>query len=237
MPTTAFTKRIQTISALSDEEIRAIKTLPVHEVAIKADQDIARQGDQPSQTCFVIEGVTCTYKIAVDSRRQIVGFHLLGDAPDLQGLHLPFLDISVSTLTPCRIGFVQNIHLRELCRRMPGVATALWRNTLIDAAIFREWMTSIGQRSARGRISHLLCEIFIRSRAVGLAEGDRMRFPITQTEIGDALGISTVHVNRSIQELRRGRLIALSDGVLQILDWQGLQKVGDFSPDYLNLPD
>lgn len=235
MPTTAFTRRLESIAALSDEEKQAIKALPVHQMAIRADQDIVRQGDRPTRACFIVEGVSCTYKMAADSRRQIVGFHLLGDAPDLHSIHLPLLDISIGTLTPCTIGFIQHIHIRELCMRMPGIATAMWRSTLIDAAIFREWMTSIGQRSARTRIAHLLCEIYVRSRAVGLADGTRISFPITQLEIGDALGISAVHVNRSVQYLRRKGLISLVDGSLEIHDWAALQRIGDFSPEYLNL--
>jgi CRP-like cAMP-binding protein len=235
MPTTVFTRRLESIAILSAEEKQAIKDLPVHAMNIRADQDIVREGDRPTRACFIIEGVTCAYKIAADSRRQIVGFYLPGDAPDFQSIHLPLLDISIATLTPSMIGFIQHIHVRELCVRMPGVATALWRQTLIDAAVFREWMTSIGQRPARARISHLLCEIYVRSRAVGLAKGTKIAFPITQLEMGDALGISTVHVNRSVQYLRRNRLIALSNGTLQILDWPGLQRIADFSPDYLNL--
>jgi CRP-like cAMP-binding protein len=235
MPTAAFIRRLESIAALSEAEKLAIKQMPFQESAIRADQDIVRQGDRPTRACFVIEGVTCTYKIAADSKRQIVNFHFLGDAPDLQSLHLPFLDISIATLTPSRIAFIQHTYVRELCIRMPGVATALWRHTLIDAAIFREWMTSIGQRSAQARIAHLLCEIFMRSRAVGLAEGNRIAFPITQLEIGDALGITVVHVNRSVQDLRRKKLIKLVDSQLEILDWPGLRRTGDFSGEYLNL--
>ena len=235
MPTTSFTRKLESIASLSAEEKEAIRKLPAHVMAIKADQDIARQGDRPFRTCFIVEGVTCTYKIARESRRQIVGFQFRGDAPDLQSIHLPTLDISIATLTPSVIGFIQHAHLHELCIRMPGVATALWRHCLIDAAVFREWMTSIGQRSALGRISHLLCEIYVRSRAVGLAQDTKIPFPITQLEIGDALGISAVHVNRSVQYLRRNQLIALSDGTLEILDWPGLQREGDFSDEYLNL--
>lgn len=235
MPVTAFIARLESIGRLSEEEMHAIKQLPVHVMSIKADQDIVRQGDRPTRACFVVDGVTCAYKLAADSRRQIVGFHLLGDAPDLLSIHLPLLDMSIATLTPCTIGFIQHVHIRELCNRMPGVATVMWRHTLIDAAIFREWMTSIGQRTARTRISHLLCEIFLRSQAVGLARGMKIPFPITQPEIGDALGISTVHVNRSVQYLRRKRLILLVDGTLEILDWAALQRAGDFSADYLNI--
>ena len=122
MPTTAFVKRLESVTSLSEAEKLAIKQLPVQELAIKADQDLVRQGDRPTRTCFLVEGVACTYKIASDSKRQIVNFHFLGDAPDLQSMHLAFLDISIATLTLAGSGFIQHIHLRELCAQMPGVA-------------------------------------------------------------------------------------------------------------------
>jgi CRP-like cAMP-binding protein len=111
----------------------------------------------------------------------------------------------------------------------------LWRDTLIDAAVFREWMIGIGRRSAYTRIAHVLCEVFVRLKAVGLANGYECEWPITQAEIGDALGLSTVHVNRSLQELRGDGLIQLGGGVLRILDWNGLKEAGEFDPTYLHM--
>jgi CRP-like cAMP-binding protein len=234
-PTTPFIERLESVIALSASEKDAIRGLPVREAEIKADQDIVREGDRPTRMFFVIEGVTCSYKIAADSKRQIVNFHLQGDAPDLQSLHLATLDISIASITPCRVGFVQHEAIQKLCLEYPQIASAFWRHTLIDAAIYREWMTSIGRRTAVSRIAHLLCELFMRFTSVGLRDAMRIAFPITQTEIGDALGISTVHVNRSLQELRRSGYIVLRDSTLEVLDWKGLQQAGDFTPDYLHL--
>jgi CRP-like cAMP-binding protein len=117
----------------------------------------------------------------------------------------------------------------------PRVARAIWKDTLVDAAVFREWMTSIGRRRAPSRIAHLMCEVFTRLQAVGLAEEDRIAWPITQNEIGDALGLSNVHVNRSLQELRAMRLITLRTNVLIIHDWEELKRVGDFDAGYLHM--
>jgi CRP-like cAMP-binding protein len=111
----------------------------------------------------------------------------------------------------------------------------MWRDTLIDAAIFREWMIGIGRRSAYTRIAHVLCEVFVRLRAVGLANGDECELPVTQAELGDALGLSTVHVNRSLQELRGDGLIQLRAGSLTILNWDGLKTAGEFDVTYLHL--
>jgi CRP-like cAMP-binding protein len=124
--------------------------------------------------------------------------------------------------------------IHDLCARQPRIAGALWRETLIDAAIFREWMVGIGRRSAHARIAHLLCEMLVRMRAVGLAEDHACELPFTQTGIGDALGLSTVHVNRTLQELRGAGLITLRGGALTVMDWEGLQGAGEFDLTYLH---
>jgi len=123
----------------------------------------------------------------------------------------------------------------ELCKAHFRIASALWRETLIDAAIFREWMLSIGRRDAYARIAHLLCELLVRLKAVGLAENHTCKLPITQAQIGDALGLSDVHVNRVLQSLRGDDLITLQRGVLSVLDWERLKEVGEFDATYLHL--
>ena len=115
------------------------------------------------------------------------------------------------------------------------MADVFWRDTLIDAAVFREWMVGIGRRSAETRIAHVLCEVLVRMRAVGLANEHACELPVTQAELGDALGFSTVHVNRSLQELRKKGLITLSGSVLTVQDWPGLKEAGEFDPTYLHL--
>jgi CRP-like cAMP-binding protein len=229
-------RKFENVFALSEAEREGLRNLPIREAELKADQDIVREGDRPTRSCFVLEGMTCTYKHAAEGKRQIVNFHIPGDAPDLQSLHLTVLDISIGTITPCKVGFVQHDAVLGLCSRFPRIASAFWRETLIDAAIFREWMTSIGQRSAYSRIAHLMCEMVVRFRVIGMTEDLTIPFPITQIEVGDALGLSSVHVNRSLQALRGEGLIALKNGTLEVLDWKGLQQAGDFDPAYLHLP-
>ena len=228
-------RKLQVIAALSPAERAAAAALPVQVVEMRADQDIIREGDRPTRCFAILAGLTCAYKVAAEGRRQIVGFHIAGDMPDVLSLHLPVLDNSFSTITSCRIGFIQHDALRDLCDRFPRLAGAFWRETLIDAAIFREWMTSIGRRMAPSRIAHLICEMAVRMRAVGLADGNVCDLPITQTELGDALGLSNVHVNRSLKELRSAGLISQQGSVVRILDWDRLRETGDFDPAYLHL--
>jgi CRP-like cAMP-binding protein len=184
----------------------------------------------------VLEGFDCMFKVTAEGNRQIMNFHIPGDIPDLQSLHVTVLDSSLGTITPCTVGFIQHEAVHHLCRSNYRIASALWRETLIDASIFREWMTSIGQRDAYTRIAHMLCEMMVRLRVVGLATDDHTcAFPISQGRIGDALGLSGVHVNRVLQELRAAKLITLKGGVLSILDWEGLRLAGEFDPAYLHL--
>jgi CRP-like cAMP-binding protein len=228
-------RKLESNFQLSDEERAALENLPMQVQTIKADQDIVREGDRPSRSFALLEGYTCTYKMTGHGKRQIHAFHIAGDIPDLQSLHLKVLDNSIITLTPCRVGFIQHEALRDLCRRQPRLAEAFWRETLIDAAIFREWMTNIGRREAYSRLAHILCEWVVRLQAVGLVQDHTCDLPITQNELADAMGITIVHVNRVLQALRGDGLITLNGGRLEVLDWEQLQQVGDFDPMYLHL--
>jgi CRP-like cAMP-binding protein len=228
-------RKLRSVISLSAEEEEILAKLPMQVASFGADQDIVREGDRPSRSFVLLEGFAITYSIVGDGKRQIMAFHIPGDIPDLQSLHLEVLDNGVGTITPCKVGFMQHDVLWGLCQQYPRIAAALWRETLIDAAIFRRWLTSVGRREAFGRVAHLLCEMCTRLKAVGLAEDHSCDFPITQTEIGDALGLSVVHVNRTLQHIREAGLIVLRSGKLQVLDWQGLKAAADFDPSYLHL--
>jgi CRP-like cAMP-binding protein len=145
------------------------------------------------------------------------------------------MDHNLGTLVPSRVALIPHPSLRDLIVHYPRIASLFWRNTLIDAAVFREWMTGIGRRSAYARIAHLFCELLVRFQAIGLAEGCTIELSVTLAEIGDALGLSTVHVNRVFQELRGDGLITSKGGALTVLDWEGLKQAGEFDPTYLHL--
>jgi CRP-like cAMP-binding protein len=227
--------KLESIFPLTDGEREAVACLPMQVTDLRADQDIVREGDRPSRCCALLEGFVCTYKTTSDGKRQILAFHIPGDLPDLQSLHLRTLDNSVQTLTACRVGFIQHEHMRELCQHHPRIAGAFWRETLVDAAIFREWILNIGRREAFNRLAHMLCELVTRLGAVGLVRDRTCDLPMTQGELGDALGISTVHVNRTLQDLRSAGLITLRGGSLEVLDWDGLKRAADFDATYLHL--
>jgi len=234
-PSSLMIRKLESIFPLSDEERQALDGLPVQVTISKPGRDIVRIGDRPSQCCLVLEGFTCAYKITAEGKRQILAFHVPGDVPDLQSLHLKVMDNSFATVSPCTLGFISHEALHDLCSRYPRIATALWRETLVDASIFREWLLNVGRREAYNRMAHLLCELLVRLKAVGLVKDETFELPITQTELGDAIGASTVHVNRVLQEMRADGLIRSKGTQVQILDWERLKEAGDFDPLYLHL--
>jgi CRP-like cAMP-binding protein len=183
----------------------------------------------------VLDGWLFRYKIVEDGSRQIFAFHIAGDIPDLQSLHLRTMDHSLAALVQTTVAFVPHETVRDLIRNFPRLGDILWRDTLIDAAIFRQWMLGIGKKQAPQRIAHLFCEMFTKLRAVGLTQGYSCRFPLTQSVVGDSLGLSTVHVNRSLMDLRAEGLITLEKQTLTILKWQELQDYAEFDPLYLHM--
>lgn len=228
-------RKLDSIVHLPSEERKAIAALPIKIANLRADQDIVREGDRTSRSCILLEGIACSFKVTGEGRRQISAFHFPGDCPDMQSLHLEVLDSSVGTISPCVVGFVEHEVIHRLCDVRPKVAAALWRTTLIDAAVFREWVTNVGQRQAYSRTAHLFCEIVVRMRAIGLVDDDSLELPITQAELGEATGLSSVHINRTLQGLRAKRLLSWKGTTFKVLDWDGLQKAGDFDRAYLHL--
>jgi CRP-like cAMP-binding protein len=230
-------RKLESAFALSEAERQALVGIPIQITSIRADQDIVREGDRPSRSFAILEGFACAYKVTSDGKRQILAFYIPGDTPDMQTLHLSRLDFSLATLTPSILGFIQHETLRDLCDRFPRLASAFWRDTLIDAAIYREWVVNVGRREAYSRMAHVFCEMLTRMKVVGLARDHSCEFPITQAELADATGLSGVHANRVVQELRVAGLIELKGGQLKALDWEKLKEVGQFDPAYLHLND
>jgi CRP-like cAMP-binding protein len=228
-------RKLQSIGELSEIETAAIGRLPLDVRTYAAGTDLVSDGDRPSHCCLILDGLACRYKVLEDGQRQIMAFHLPGDIPDLQSLHLKTLDHSLGAVTRVAAALITHESIHQLVRDHPGIGSLFWRETLIDASIFREWLVGVGRRSAYSRLAHLLCELFLKARAVGLTDGDSMELPVTQAELGDALGLSAVHVNRVLQELRGDGLVVSRGRTLEILDWPGLERAGGFDPTYLHI--
>ncbi len=228
-------RKLEQRDRLSDEEKRVLDSAIDRVKNFPADEDIVQEGDRPGESCLILEGYACRYTLLADGRRQITAIHVPGDFIDLHSFPLKVMDHSVGTMTPCRVALVPHDHLRSITEKYPHLTRLLWLSTLIDAAIHREWMTGMGRRSAVGQMAHLLCELYLRLKSVGLATGFSYWLPITQAEMGDALGLSSVHVNRVVQELRAAGIITWRDETLIIDDWDRLAHIAEFDPGYLHL--
>lgn len=227
--------KLESITDLTAREADVLRALPLSMKVVEESADVVSEGDRPTACCLLVEGVLFRYKMLGDGRRQIMSLHVPGDVPDLQSIYLEVMDHSVGALAPSKVAFIPHAALRELIRREPGIAEALWCDTMIDASIYREWVSNVGRRSSLERAAHLMCELFVKFDAVGLADPDGCPFPLTQGELADALGISIVHVNRTLQALRADSLIVLKGSYLRIPNFDALAAAGGFDPTYLHL--
>ena len=227
--------RLETISDLTPKDHDDLRALPIAVRSVRAGRDISRDGERVSECLLLIDGMLQRYKERPDGQRQILAFHVPGDIPDLQTLHLPLMDHNLAAVTNGHIGAIPHEALSRLIAASDGVRVAFWREGLIDAAKFRQWIANLGLRDAYQRTAHLLCELFIRLRAMRLDEAGDVALPLTQIQLSEALGISVVHVNRTLQALRKDGLIAMDRRTLAIPDWGRLREAADFDPAYLHM--
>lgn len=200
-----------------------------------AARTLVRAGAPLSHSMLIVDGLVARFKDLSDGQRQIQEIHVAGDFTDLHGFILKRLDHNVGTLTRSRIAMVPHDRLKRITEDEPHLARLLWFSTLIDSAIQREKILSVGRRPALSRLSHLLCEIRIRLELVGLAANGSFALPITQLDLGDASGLTSVHANRMLKQLRDDRIVTFRGGEVTVHDWPRLQQVAEFDPAYLYL--
>ena len=200
-----------------------------------AREDVIREGDRPQYINLILAGWACRYKVLEDGRRQMIAIFLPGDMCDLNVFVLSQMDHSIGAITPITVSEIARSGFDELMRSHMRLPTALWWEQLVAAATQREWAVNLGQRDAIERTSHLFCELFVRLRAVGLTDGTSCEMPLTQADLAEATGLSPVHVNRTLQELRRLGLIILKDRTLTIPNFDALSDIALFNPNYLHL--
>lgn len=232
---TVHLKKLRRRIELSPEEEKAIRGVVAETRRVGADQILIRSGEELSSSVLLLDGWLARSKDLAGGERQVTELHVSGDFADLHGFTLKRLDHDVLTLSDCIIGVVPHDRLQKITEQYPRVARAYWFSTNVDAAITRELALSLGQRSAISRMAHLFCELHVRLDAVGRARPDGYEFPLTQRELSECLGLTVVHANRTIQELRRRGLIELESRQLTILNRGGLEGVAEFDPSYLYL--
>lgn len=227
--------KLQHGADLTDDDRAVLEALTAETAHVADRQDLVSEGDAPAEVHVVVEGFACRYKMLPDGGRQIMAWLLPGDFCDLHVSVLGEMDHSIGTLAVSRIARLPRDGLEEITEGRPGLLRAFWWSTLVDAAVLREWLVNLGRRGGPARVAHLLCELLARLRAVGLAPADAMDFPLTQVDLADTVGLSAVHVNRVVQELREERLISWRSQKLTILDLPGLEALAGFNPNYLHL--
>lgn len=232
-----LTRKLETVGRLTDEDRERLQAMISETRDLPARRDVIREGARPECIHLMVEGWAARYKVLPDGSRQITAFLIPGDFCDLHVSILGEMDHAIATLTPATIAYVPHETVDALAAR-PAIARAFWWATLVDEAVLREWIVNLGRRDALERIAHILCEMHLRMRSVGLVtDEDRFNLPLTQEELADSVGLTPVHVNRVLQRLRKDGLIEWHGGQLTLLDVQRLQRAGGFNSVYLHLVD
>jgi CRP-like cAMP-binding protein len=219
--------------AISVDERLMLEDSVERSMTFRSRQVIVRENVPLTQCTLVTEGFVYRFKDTKDGRRQILAIHLPGDFVDLHSYPLKRLEHSVMAITAVKVALVPHARVHALIERSATLAELLWRSTMIDAAVNREWMVSLGARSAAVRIAHLFCELYLRMQRAGLTNGNRFALPLTQVDLGDATGLTAVHTNRMLRRLRQAGLATFANGEVTILDWDGLKTFADFDASYL----
>lgn len=228
-------RKLQEHSVLSKMDLAAIRKLPGVMRTLSKNEDILRQGDKPTDAVVVLEGFIARYHTVPSGRRQYLSFHVAGDMPDAQTLFLDTMDFSICAMDRSLIAMVPHSAIIQLFLQHPDTGTAFWKETLIDAAIFREAITNNSARDLRTRLAHFFCEQYYRAHRSGLNDDNTCRIPMTQTQLGETLASSLPSISRVLGDLRRTKTMEFDNGILKVKDWKKLMQVGDFNPAYLHL--
>jgi CRP-like cAMP-binding protein len=236
LPPQVLLRKLKEHSRLSASDVAEINAFSYQLRHLEPGEDFIRQGDVPKVAVLVMSGMVARYHMLDNGQRQYLSFHMTGDLPDAQALFIEEMDHAV-----CAIGggaTIASIPHKEICKafdRKPHVGFAIWRETLIDAAIFREAITNNSARSMETRMAHLFCELFYRARASGLTKDSTFHLPISLTQLGETLGMSIATVNRTLGALRASRTMDFRNSKLTVQNWRKLAQLGEFNPRYLHL--
>ena len=234
-PISRFLDRLLLRSALTPDEQRAILSLAGETQRVAARRDIVSPDEVVTSACLVARGLVARYDQMLDGRRQITSFYIPGDMCDLHSVVVPKASWSITAISAVTVVRVPHRQLRELCVRYPAIALAFWRDGTVDASVFAKWVGNLGRKNAKARIAHVMCEMGMRMEAAGLAEQTSYDLPATQEQLGDATGLTPVHVNRTLQEIRGDGLLSFRDGRVEIREWDALVDLAEFDSGYLLL--
>lgn len=233
-PISFYIDKLERREALPPEAHAALIGLDIRVDHYPAYRDVVRQGDRPTRCCIVMSGLVSRFRVLRSGARQIVSFHLRGDMIDLPSALIMVADHGIRTHVAATLASVAHDDILRLTADYPALGRAFWFDTLIDASIFREWTVNIGRRNARERTAHLLLEMATKSQAAGLMKDERFDLPVSQTDLADALGMTPVHLNRTLQWLRGEHLIRTHSRSVMIENWPAMVSLSGFDPIYLH---
>ncbi len=228
-------RKLQLWRPLDVSEQAALLALPHKLATLDASEYIVREGLVTTHSCLLIAGFAYRQKVTIHGARSILSVHMAGDVVDLQNSLLMVADHSVQALTKAQVAYIPRDAILDVCLRFPNIGMAMWYDTLVDGSIFREWILNVARRDARTRIAHLICEFGLRLESLGLGDRASYEFPMTQEQLADATGLTSVHVNRCLSDLQSMGLIARTARYIAVADWDALAQSGDFRAEYLHL--
>ncbi|MFL6762448.1 MAG: Crp/Fnr family transcriptional regulator [Sphingomicrobium sp.] len=230
-----FLQRLLLRSALTPEEQRAILGLGGETRRYIAHSDVVRPGESVESACLIARGLLARYDQMLDGQRQITSFYIPGDMCDLHSVVVPKASWSITAISPSTVKLVPHSELRDLCTRFPAIAMAFWRDGTVDSSVFGKWVGNLGRKNAKARIAHIMCEMGTRIEAAGFGTRTHFELKVTQDQLADAAGLTSVHVNRTLQELRKEGLLKFDRGRVEVPDWDQLASAAEFDPTYLML--
>lgn len=234
-PLSLLLRKFDRRAALDDAARAAILALPHTLRRLDAGRYVVREGDRPETCALLLSGFACRHKIVAGGSRQVVGLQVPGDLLDVHNAVLEIADHNIQALTEAELALIPRTALTTLAAEHPAAGRALWLETLIEGSIAREWVANVGRRDSRARMAHVLCEFALRQEAAGLGDRHKYDLPLTQEQLADVLGLTSVHVNRTLKSLEAEGLIDRFKRSVTIVDWGKLQEAGDFDSLYLHL--
>ena len=230
-----FVQRLSSLSPLSQDDANALMSLPFEPVRLRANVDIVPPGQQFEHACLVVTGLVGRFVQLRDGRRQFTAFHMPGDIADIHRVATPAAGSSLQTISTTTIVRIPAKMLKAIALASPTITHAFFAYAAVDAAVLAQWAVNVGRRDAQSRMAHFLCELGVRSEQSGLGSREEFILDASQGQIGDALGLTAVHVNRTLKSLKQSEAVAIDGRIVRILNWPLLAARGEFDESYLQL--
>lgn len=230
-----FLKRLLRRSPLTGDEQAAVLGLSAHAVQVAASRDIIVPGQETGSACLVVDGMVARFDQMRGGHRQTTALYIAGDMCDLHSVVSPVAGWGLQAVATTTILRILHADLRGLAAKHPGIAFAFWRDAVADASVLAKWISNVGRRDARSRLAHLLCELGVRSEHAGIGSRTDFPLPMTQNQLADALGITSVHVNRTLRALRQNELVTAGSRRVRVERWDELAAIAEFDSRFLLL--